>query len=265
MNVLNSFLPSHVLSTKLHDEIENECQTKPAVNAAAIVPLMLAKSAIGIDGLTTARILHCLPIIRRQKILIQVFLYGTQEEEIYMKDPEGFIIPRKKEEVCHLVNCLYGLKWATHVWNVKFNEFISFGIENFKCDPCIYYCHLGPGAPDEETTFFILYVGDSLILSNYNAVLLEMIEFLGKAFEIPSLPADRLIGVNIERNHTQLTIHFSKPDYIKIVLARFSMTNCNSISFPADPRVKLSLSMFPRTKEEKIPVANVPLLCIQLI
>ncbi|KZS13017.1 Uncharacterized protein APZ42_021944 [Daphnia magna] len=93
------------------------------------------------------------------------FLYGTLEEEIYMKHPEGFIIPGKEEEVCRLVKSLYGLKQASRVWNVKFNEFIvAFGLERSKCDPCIYYRYLRPGEPDEEITFFILYVDDGLIV-----------------------------------------------------------------------------------------------------
>jgi len=105
--------------------------------------------------------------------------------------------------------------------------------------------------PDEEVTFFILYVDDGLILSNQNEILLEIIEFLGKEFEIRSLPADRFIGVNIERNRTQQTIQLSQPDYVKIILARFGMTNCSSITVPADPFIKLSPSMCPRTKKEK--------------
>ena len=119
------------------------------------------------------------------------FLYGTLEEEIYMKQPEGFIIPGKEEEVRCLVKSLYGLKQAFRVWNVKFNKFfVAFGLKRSKCDPCIYYRHLRPGKPDEEITFFILYVDDDLILGNQNADLLKMIEFLGKEFEIRSLPAD---------------------------------------------------------------------------
>ena len=51
------------------------------------------------------------------------FLYGTQEKEIYMKQPECFIVPWKEEEVCRLVKRIYGLKQASRVWNVKFNEF----------------------------------------------------------------------------------------------------------------------------------------------
>ena len=38
------------------------------------------------------------------------FLHGDLEEEIYMKQPEGFMVKVKKELVCRLKKSLYGLK-----------------------------------------------------------------------------------------------------------------------------------------------------------
>ena len=38
------------------------------------------------------------------------FLYGKLEEEIYMDQPEGFIVPVKENYICKLKRSLYGLK-----------------------------------------------------------------------------------------------------------------------------------------------------------
>jgi len=40
------------------------------------------------------------------------FLHGELEEEIYMKQPEGFVFPEKEQLVCRMKNSLYGLKQA---------------------------------------------------------------------------------------------------------------------------------------------------------
>ena len=64
------------------------------------------------------------------------FLNGDLQEEIYMEQPEGFIIPGKETEVCKLLKSLYGLKQASRAWNQKFHAFIvKFGLTQSKADP----------------------------------------------------------------------------------------------------------------------------------
>ena len=38
------------------------------------------------------------------------FFNGELDEEIYMEQPEGFIVPGQEKKVCKLVKSLYGLK-----------------------------------------------------------------------------------------------------------------------------------------------------------
>jgi len=52
------------------------------------------------------------------------FLHGELEEEIYMKQPEGFVVPDKEQCVCHLKRSLYGLKQAPRQLYKRFNTFM---------------------------------------------------------------------------------------------------------------------------------------------
>jgi hypothetical protein len=74
-------------------------------------------------------------------------------------------------------------------------------------DQCVYYRHLRKEETDEEITIFILYVNDELILNSTKAVLNVMMEFVGKEFDVRSFPPDRLIGIDINRQRIQRTIH----------------------------------------------------------
>jgi hypothetical protein len=49
------------------------------------------------------------------------FLNGVLNKEIYMEQPQGFIIVRQETKVCHLRKVIYGLKQASHVWNKQFH------------------------------------------------------------------------------------------------------------------------------------------------
>ena len=44
------------------------------------------------------------------------FLHRDLEEEIYMKQPEGFMVKGEKELVCRLKKSLYGLKKSPRMW-----------------------------------------------------------------------------------------------------------------------------------------------------
>ena len=50
------------------------------------------------------------------------FLNSDLEEEIYMEQPEGFIVPRQEKKVCKLVKSLYDLKQTSKQWHEKFNN-----------------------------------------------------------------------------------------------------------------------------------------------
>jgi hypothetical protein len=52
------------------------------------------------------------------------FLHGDLEEDIYMDQPEGFIVPGKENYVCKLKKSLYGMKQSPRQWYKRFDSFM---------------------------------------------------------------------------------------------------------------------------------------------
>ena len=69
-----------------------------------------------VSRITTIRILIALASIHNlvihQMDVKTAFLNGDLDEEIYMEQPEGFIVKGQEHKVCKLVKSLYGLKQA---------------------------------------------------------------------------------------------------------------------------------------------------------
>ena len=69
-----------------------------------------------------------------------MFLHGDLDEEIYMKQHEGFTIKVKKELVCKLKKSLYGLNQSPRMWYQNFDTYIQgLGFVRSKVDHCVYY------------------------------------------------------------------------------------------------------------------------------
>ncbi|RDY09065.1 hypothetical protein CR513_06625, partial [Mucuna pruriens] len=67
------------------------------------------------------------------------FLHGDLEEEIYMKQPDGFQISGKEDYVCRLKKSLYGLKQAPRQWYKKFESVMcEQGYKKTTSDHCVF-------------------------------------------------------------------------------------------------------------------------------
>jgi hypothetical protein len=75
--------------------------------------------------LTTIRVLLALAashgLLVHQMDVKTAFLNGELEEEIYMTQPDGFVVKGQEDKVCKLMKSLYGLKQAHKQWHEKFD------------------------------------------------------------------------------------------------------------------------------------------------
>ncbi|RVW82677.1 Retrovirus-related Pol polyprotein from transposon TNT 1-94 [Vitis vinifera] len=111
------------------------------------------------------------------------FLNGELEEEVYMKQPEGFPSSDGEQLVCKLKKSIYGLKQASRQWYLKFHNIISsFGFVENVMDQCIYLKVSG-----SKVCFLVLYVDDILLATNDKGLLHEVKQFLSKNFDMKDM------------------------------------------------------------------------------
>ena len=143
------------------------------------------------------------------------FLNGDLEEEIYMEQPEGFLVPGKETKVCKLVKSLYGLKQAPKQWHEKFDRvMLSNGFHINQCDKCVY-------AKGNEKDYVIvcLYVDDVIIIGSYDNIKTTK-KMLSRNFDMKDMGiADVILGMKINKTLEGYTL--SQGHYVEKILDKF--------------------------------------------
>lgn len=181
------------------------------------------------------------------------FLYGDLKEDIFMEQPEGFNDGSKK--VCKLRKSLYGLKQAPRQWNARLEKFLQrFGLIASQHDACVY-------ATPVEALYLALYVDDGLVVGKSLQTIKKFLNEMKKEFETTYSEAKCYLGIEIERDRKERKLRLYQSTYIRTVLKKFQMENCNPVGVPADPHQMLTRNM----DEDGIPDPTIDVPYRQLI
>ena len=183
------------------------------------------------------------------------FLNRDLEEEVYMRQPEGFISEGNDHLVCKLKKSIYGLKQASRQWYLKFHNVISsFGFTENIMDQCIYHKISG-----SKIIFLVLYVDDILLASSDLGLLHEVKRFLSQQFDMKDMDeASYAIGIKIQRDRSQGMLGLSQETYINKLLERFRMKDCSPSVAPIVKGDKFSLKQCPENKLQREQMTNIP-------
>jgi hypothetical protein len=159
------------------------------------------------------------------------FLNGELDEEIYMDQPDGFVVGGQEVKVCKLLNSLYGLKQAPKQWHEKFERtLIAEGFVVNEADKCVYYRYGGG-----EGVILCLYVDDILIFGTSFDVIKEVKDFLSCCFEMKDLGvADVILNIKLLKDDDG-GITLLQSHYVQKILSRFGYSDCKSSPTPYDP------------------------------
>jgi len=166
------------------------------------------------------------------------FLHGNLEEEIYIQQPEGFVVPGKEDHVCRLKKCLYGLKQSPRQWYKKFDSFmVGHGYSKSSYDNCVYF----QKTSDWSFIYLLLYVDDMLIVARDKSLVNKLKVQLSSEFDMKDLgPAKKILRMEINKDRQAGKLFLSQKKYVFKMLDKFEMRDCKVVSTPIVAHFKLS-------------------------
>jgi hypothetical protein len=184
------------------------------------------------------------------------YLNGKLEEEVYMRQPEGFV-EKGKDWYWRLLKSLYGLKQAGRCWHKKLNEVLeSMDFKRTVSDHSIWVFQRG-----DVRIIIPVFIDDMTIAAKSGTKIQEVKDELKKHFKLRDLgPTTWLLGVEIKRDRKKRTLTLSQRQYTLDLLDRFKFPDCNPVVTPIDPSVRLSSSMSPQSPEDIELMRSVPYL-----
>ncbi|KAG8497073.1 hypothetical protein CXB51_008352 [Gossypium anomalum] len=184
------------------------------------------------------------------------FLDRELEEDIYMQQPEGFIVSEKEDYVYLLRKSLYSLKQSPRQWYKRFDSFMtSHDFKRSSLDSCVYFKKNSDGS----FVYLLLYVDDMLIAAKDKGEIRKVKAQLSEEFKMKDLgPAKKTLGMEILRDRKASKLYLSQKRYIEKVLCRFNMQSAKPISTPLVAHFRLSLALSPQSDDEIEYMSHVP-------
>lgn len=162
------------------------------------------------------------------------FLYADLPNELYMNQPEGFVVKGKEGKVVKLRKCIYGLRQSSREWNNTLKRvLLQMGYIQCKAEPCLFYISKG-----DSFSAILCFVDDLLVIDGSKVRLEQVKQYLKSEFSMKDLgPVTSLLGMKIYRDSGGIKIDQER--YINDVLDRFQMLDCNTVDTPMEPGIKL--------------------------
>uniref|UniRef100_A0A453AK77 Reverse transcriptase Ty1/copia-type domain-containing protein n=1 Tax=Aegilops tauschii subsp. strangulata TaxID=200361 RepID=A0A453AK77_AEGTS len=163
------------------------------------------------------------------------FLTGELEEELYVKQPPGYIQEGEEHKVLKLHKALYGLRQAPRAWNVELDRtLISLGFEKAPLEHAMY--KRGDG---KDRLLVGIYVDDLLITGADEEVIANFKLQMKKLFKMTDLGLlSYYLGIEVQQKPEGIII--CQEAYAKKVLESCGMKDCNPSHVPMKPRLRLS-------------------------
>jgi Reverse transcriptase (RNA-dependent DNA polymerase) len=186
---------------------------------------------------------------------IGAYLNSLTKEDIYMKQPEGFIEPGYKDFVCKLVHTIYGTMQGGHDWYKTLSKtYNELGYTTSRADPCIQF-----KTENGNYTITNTYTDDVFGASNNDEEIEKRKKEIGRVWEVKDVgETEYFLGMRVQQDLEEETIRLTQRPYWEHVLIRFSLTHITPRNTPLPVRTILDSNMSPETNSERKRMEDKP-------
>ncbi|KAM1496365.1 hypothetical protein ACFXTO_030979 [Malus domestica] len=163
------------------------------------------------------------------------FLNGVLEEEVYVEQPDGFVVQGEEEKVYRLHKALYGLKQAPRAWYGEIDSYLMLcGFKKSISEATLYTKYKG----DTELIIVSIYVDDIIYTGNCQELMDVFKAEMMSKYEMTDLGLlHHFLGMGVIQTKECIFIH--QRNYALSFLKKFGLQNCKSVSTPLVPSDKL--------------------------
>jgi hypothetical protein len=162
------------------------------------------------------------------------FLNGDLKEEVYVRQPAGFIVTSQEGKVLRLRKALYGLRQAPQAWNSKLDDTLKkMDFVQSEHEHAMYRRSHG-----DDILLVGVYVDDLVITGSSLATVEEFKEEMKRAFLMNDLRLlSFYLGIELRQDAGGITLR--QAHYAKI-LEMAGMADCKAAATLMDERLRLS-------------------------
>ncbi|KAJ9560132.1 hypothetical protein OSB04_005292 [Centaurea solstitialis] len=162
------------------------------------------------------------------------FLNGDLQEEVYVTQPDGFVIAGKEHMVYKLNKALYGLRQAPRAWNIKLDKTLKeLGFQKCPQEQAVYK------SQNQKSLLIVgVYVDDLIVTGSSEEGICAFKKQMREVFDMSDLgKLSYYLGLEVQQSKNQISI--GQAGYAQKILQVAGMSECNSAKIPMEPKLDL--------------------------
>ncbi|GJS58420.1 ribonuclease H-like domain-containing protein [Tanacetum coccineum] len=157
------------------------------------------------------------------------FLYGNITEEVYVKQPPGFVDPAHPNKVYKVIKALYGLHQAPRAWYERLSMFLlQHGYRRGAIDKTLFI------KKDKKDIMLVqVYVDDIIFGSTKPSMVKDFEELMKKEFKMSSM-GELTFFLGLQVKQSPAGIFISQDKYVKDILNKFDFRSIKPATTPIE-------------------------------